>query len=726
MASPFQTQVRQRKFLYIGLILVLFTLTWGWRQYVINDLAARLAIREQSRGEVELTGAVVRLGLTGSRGLATCILWSNAIDKQKKNQWNELEVLVRSLTKLQPHFITPWLFQSWNLAYNVSVESDRVRDKYFYVTRGIELLAEGERQNSYHPDLRWSIGFYTQHKICQSDETNYQRSLFQLSLIPPNERDPNRFYTLDDKGGREFNWVEFEKFCKDHPQLVRRLKDGMARENRIDRKRQFTCERPQQVVEFLEDNFQVPSLYRSEPLASRVWDPARKNVVLPPETRFPVLPPTRNGVFDPEAITADSQLRDDTDAYAVSHAWYCFAQEALPAPSKTLPGNSEDIVDPARQRRPRHITTLIFRNYPAQGARYMAERLQQEGWYDEEPWDASDWFRNDPDAQKAFPASKEFSYGGGKAWSLDAWKRAHRAWKRHGEENKLLFPSEAEEQNTRSRALAFAKKHRIAPNGSPPPLRDDQLQTPEDRLEYEAARFMFEFEFYRRVSNFPHHYNRTLVEQREETVACRKAFYQADQLDLAGFPRDALERYGKQVSVPGIDGWKDRKLSPMEAWRDLVLLKNPEFLADSIVQEQTVEVEIRYLDLLDRNDGPRIKKELSALAPLLPMVPRFDPEVFRRSIFQGPFTRKTESGMLVPMISDDTRYNVLERLGLFTRPRETPPPGTPGPDSPPPDRGGRIQIDGPKPPAGGGKMPSGEKAPPGNKPPQGSRALPKD
>ena len=49
------------------------------------------------------------------------------------------QVLVRALTKLQPHFITPWLFQSWNLSYNVAVEADRLRDKYFYVTRGIEL-----------------------------------------------------------------------------------------------------------------------------------------------------------------------------------------------------------------------------------------------------------------------------------------------------------------------------------------------------------------------------------------------------------------------------------------------------------------------------------------------------------------------------------------------------------------------------------------------------------
>src|SRR5213078_1702295 len=113
--------------------------------------AADLELREMDRGEVELTGSALRLSLSGARGAAVCFLWWTAADKQKKHEWNELELIVRSLTKLQPHFITPWMFQSWNLAYNVSVESDRIKDKYFYITEGIKLLAEGERQNKNNP-----------------------------------------------------------------------------------------------------------------------------------------------------------------------------------------------------------------------------------------------------------------------------------------------------------------------------------------------------------------------------------------------------------------------------------------------------------------------------------------------------------------------------------------------------------------------------------------------
>ena len=65
----------------------------------------------------------------------------------ERHEWEGLRLVVGAITKLQPFFITPWLFQSWNLAFNVSVECDRPRDKYYYVSQGLDLLAEGERRN---------------------------------------------------------------------------------------------------------------------------------------------------------------------------------------------------------------------------------------------------------------------------------------------------------------------------------------------------------------------------------------------------------------------------------------------------------------------------------------------------------------------------------------------------------------------------------------------------
>jgi hypothetical protein len=110
-----------RKLIYIGLILALFTASYFYRVYAAEPQAQALAVRDRDVGDPDLTGAAMRLGLTGFRGGATCFVWINAIDKQKKGQWQELDLLVTTATKLQPHFNTPWQFQSWNLAFNVSI-----------------------------------------------------------------------------------------------------------------------------------------------------------------------------------------------------------------------------------------------------------------------------------------------------------------------------------------------------------------------------------------------------------------------------------------------------------------------------------------------------------------------------------------------------------------------------------------------------------------------------
>src|SRR5262249_8614933 len=150
----------------------------------------------------------------------------------------------------QPHYISPWLFQSWNLALNVSVECDRSRDKYFYISRGIELLAEGERKNQgnqhpdpklrspAHPDMRYSVGFTYQLKIGQGDEKRTLRCLFDLSCIDPRRRNPNKLWVAGAQG-REVDLEKFRTFCAESPRLVRRLRE------------QLGYETPKEIIRFL-------------------------------------------------------------------------------------------------------------------------------------------------------------------------------------------------------------------------------------------------------------------------------------------------------------------------------------------------------------------------------------------------------------------------------------------------------------------------------------------
>jgi hypothetical protein len=719
-------QDRYRKLWYFVAILELFMLGWVWRHVdvslpgvqlaSIDTQAAELAVREESRGEADLRGSALCLCLTGSRGAVTCFLWQEAIEAQKKNQWGELDIYVTLLTKLQPHFIRPWLFQSWNLSYNVSVESDRPRDKYFFISRGIELLVDGERQNANHPDLRWSIGFYLQHKIMQSDDTNYLRSLMQLSMIPPNERDPARFWKQTDKGA-VFDDGEFEKFVAEHPQLVRRLRDGMRKDTDQEKRRLFYARTPRDVVRFLGDNFTIPSLYQQPnvrtdlPANVRGWQRDSESKLIEDERlRFPPLPPppglerggkqvrpADNPATDPEALTWASGLRDEHDGYAVAHAWYAYAQEPLPRPHRWLPGTSEEITDRSRHRRPRNMTTLIFRNYPAQARRYQAERLQQEGWFDSEPWDtrgSKEWDQlHDPN-----DARKPLEVGGGREWSQEAWERAKRAWEKHGLENHIHYrPGDPAEATLMQQAREFARQTGAEVGALPPPLDESRLdpkKTGEQLIAespHVAARVLYEYNFYRGVSNFAYHYNRAVVEAKPETVACRKLFSDADWARVNGRPLDALEIYQKPVSREKIPAWGDRKFTPLEAWRELVLLKNDAFRRDQLNQEGAAELQIRYLQLYNRYPGKELKKKLAAAAGQFALVPYLDGEAVHPPVIEGPldrrYVRRSEQGEWElstngegePLILDVSWDVVLDRMHLPGRrrlaPTEAPQPG---------------------------------------------------
>jgi hypothetical protein len=688
MASRFQQQSLVRKVVYLGVIIGLFSTAWLWRRYSLEPQANAMAALEQNQGEVPLHASALRLSLTGTRGVFTCVLWSTAIEKQKRQEWNELEVIVDSLTNLQPHFITPWLFQSWNLAYNVSASCDRVNDKYFYITRGIDLQARGERQNRDNPTMRYWIGFYTQHKIMQSDETNVHRSLFQLSMIPPNERDPARFLKIDAQGRRTVDvspGSEFEQFCKEHPQLVRRLQQGLPRETRLEDKRQFKCATPEAVVQFLADNRRVPSLY----VEPTTWAPPgawqkKADKLKPAYDRFPLLPPPVqaptadnphparpplppgadpaqwNAVpFELGDLTSEDVLRDHHDANVIGRAWYGYSQEPIPPPHPKFSGESLPVVDRIRQRMPRYMATILFRHYPARAQSFVGERLQQEGWFDNEGWVVPNWF-----------GDREVKIGADSGqMSGTAWADAYQMWKRHGEANHLLYSPEAE-TNLRTRAEAFAKEF---PPGSPLPTQRREDLPPDLRDKWEASVILEKYNSDLHMTNFRHHYHRARVEAEPETVTARKLFHRAEALRLTADLHEALNVYEQPDALP--------------AWKNKVLLdpSHKEFRKDEFIQEQTYEIEQKYLELI--ND--QLKLRLTVLQPYVPLLPKTSADVFTDWIVtKGPFDinvndKGEEDAQGEPLISETVKKGVQSRkLPQKSQAPQGPPPPQPTPPTP--------------------------------------------
>lgn len=176
-----------RKLAYLGAIVVLaFPIVWLSAPATTTKDGGQLAkLRKQYRlaqmnlGEVDPASETIKLATLGLRGVAVNLLWEKANYYKKVEDWTNLTATLEQLAKLQPNFITFWKFQAWNLTYNVSVEFDDFRDRYYYVRRGIGFLQEGERYNVDNPQLLWDLGWFIGQKIGRADEYVQYRDLFK-------------------------------------------------------------------------------------------------------------------------------------------------------------------------------------------------------------------------------------------------------------------------------------------------------------------------------------------------------------------------------------------------------------------------------------------------------------------------------------------------------------------------------------------------------------------
>jgi hypothetical protein len=169
----------QRKIAFSIGILLIFLAMYPYKQY-LQDESGKKQLGEATIGEVDSGSFVLKLFLLGgARGMAANVLWTRAIELQKVQEWDRLKVTVDMITKLQPHFLSIWTFQSWNLTYNVSVEWDAPEDKYEWIKRGIKFVQDGVRKNQKSPDLIWDTAWYYYHKLGFSDESIILRRLFR-------------------------------------------------------------------------------------------------------------------------------------------------------------------------------------------------------------------------------------------------------------------------------------------------------------------------------------------------------------------------------------------------------------------------------------------------------------------------------------------------------------------------------------------------------------------
>jgi hypothetical protein len=221
----------------------------------------------------------------------------------------------------------------------------------------------------------------------------------------------------------------------------------------------------------------------------------------------------------------------------------------------------------------------------------------------------------------------------------------------------------------------------LSPGQPMVPLRPEHRDTPMQDY-YQACNRIHWYEHYRNQTNFPFFYDRASLERQKKTVIARKAFYAAERFRALGDLDPAVKILEANDALPA---WLEILLDP----------DNHSFAADQATQEDSYEIQLHYLLILEDKYGD-FYKELLAISNLmgdmagasnqmpgspnwLSSVPWRKPRLVGLPRITGFFDGK-ELADGIPLIPDEIRNAVIGRLpkqsrkpaGAPTRPANPP------------------------------------------------------
>ncbi len=192
------------------------------RRRVEEQLTYNTDVRENLSPRMALASL-----MSGSfRGVAINFLWQRANNLKQEGKHFEAVDLAEFISELQPRFDQVWVFQSWNMAYNISVATHTDSERWFWVSRGVELIRD--KGLRYNPD---SVALYRQlswtfsHKIGQETDEAHRHYKIMLALewnrllgTPPRpglveQRDLDGQVVLDETGQPIMRLAEIEAFA---------------------------------------------------------------------------------------------------------------------------------------------------------------------------------------------------------------------------------------------------------------------------------------------------------------------------------------------------------------------------------------------------------------------------------------------------------------------------------------------------------------------------------
>jgi len=175
------------------LLIIIICITFAAALLIVGG--ARLDYINSQRQKMELISnkplenappslAFATVAMGAFRGLVVDILWMRAERLKNEGQFFDAKQLADWITTLQPRFGSVWVFQAWNMAYNISVAIPATQpdQRWRWVKNGYELLRDkGIELNPRNIKIYQELAFIFQHKIGSVSDDAHKYYKIQLA-----------------------------------------------------------------------------------------------------------------------------------------------------------------------------------------------------------------------------------------------------------------------------------------------------------------------------------------------------------------------------------------------------------------------------------------------------------------------------------------------------------------------------------------------------------------
>ncbi|GAH42237.1 unnamed protein product, partial [marine sediment metagenome] len=154
----------------------------GLDKLIQEDKQKIVPVRAEIKRDVMIEFPILVLG--GFRGPLVMGLWIRAEEEKNQQLWWNVKTYHEIIAHLQPNFPSVYVFNAWNLAYNLSVQWHELVSKYLWVLDGVRYAQKGMWINPGSPDIMFQLADIYDQKLGRSrPERFYYRQRFAEDTV---------------------------------------------------------------------------------------------------------------------------------------------------------------------------------------------------------------------------------------------------------------------------------------------------------------------------------------------------------------------------------------------------------------------------------------------------------------------------------------------------------------------------------------------------------------